>query len=186
MKRRSTQEFFSKKCTYQVENPLQIKSTSIRRTVDSRSRVEWKSEFNFLVMSNVGLSLAMTSTKKGHTTSSCILSEVTVLRNKRSENFFSQERISHVLTYLWIFLVICLFIHFIAMIKTPVCHIVVVLLTYSCHSYLHTSSWQGLCMYSYNWLTGVMFARDFGPIMLGWRNCKKVFSFGNAFIFLLH
>ena len=91
MKRRSTEEFFSKKCTYQVENPLQIKSTSIRRTVDSRSRVEWKSEFNFLVMSNVGLSLAMTSTKKGHTTSSCILSEVTVLRNKRSENFFRKN-----------------------------------------------------------------------------------------------
>ena len=93
--KRSTEEFFSKKCTYQVENPLQIKSTSIRRTVDSRSQVEWKSEFNFLVMSNVGLSLAMTSTKKGHTTSSCILSEVTVLRNKRSEKvFFSRTNLT--------------------------------------------------------------------------------------------
>ena len=33
MRRRSIEELFSKKCTYQVETPLQIKSTSIRRTV---------------------------------------------------------------------------------------------------------------------------------------------------------
>ena len=29
--------------------------------------------------------------KKGHTTSSCILSEVTILRNKRSENVFLRD-----------------------------------------------------------------------------------------------
>ena len=34
------------------------------------------------------------------------------------------------------------------MIKIRVCHIFVVLLTYSCHNYLQTRSRQGLCMFS--------------------------------------
>ena len=116
--------------------------------------------------------------------------------------FFSGTNL-YVLTYLEIFFLIWLFIHFIAMIKIRVCHIVVVLLTYSCHNYLQTRSRQGLCMFSieagitqqeivilnefhsFYWLTGVMFARDFGAITLGWRNFKTVFSFGNAVISLL-
>ena len=61
--------------------------------------------------------------------------------------FFSGTNL-HVLTYLEIFFLIWLFIHFIAMIKIRVCHIVVVLLTYSCHNYLQTRSRQGLCMFS--------------------------------------
>ena len=61
--------------------------------------------------------------------------------------FFSGTNL-HVFTYLEIFFLIWLFIHFIAMIKTRVRHIVVVLLTYSCHNYLQTRSRQGLCMFS--------------------------------------
>ena len=80
----------------------------------------------------------MTSTKKGRPTSSCILSEVTILRNKRSENVLLKNE-SHMYMNP-IYKCFFLYVYFIAMIKTRVCHIVVVLLTYSCHSYLHTAS----------------------------------------------
>ena len=117
--------------------------------------------------------------------------------------FFSGTNL-HVLTYLEIFFLIWLFIHFIAMIKIRVCHIVVVLLTYSCHNYLQTRSRRGLCMFSIEagitqqeivilnefhqfvlLVNGGNVCTRLWRVTLGWRNFKTVFSFGNAVISLL-
>ena len=86
MKRRSIEELFSKKCTYQVETPLQIKSTSIRQQLIVDHDRELTGKVNLMTWS--GPIFSNDVNKKGHTTSSCILSEVTILRNKRSENVF--------------------------------------------------------------------------------------------------
>ena len=86
MKRRSIEELFSKKCTYQVElhYKLNLRRFGEQLIVDHDRELTGK--VNLMTWS--GPIFSNDVNKKGHTTSSCILSEVTILRNNRSENVF--------------------------------------------------------------------------------------------------